>query len=49
MSKFLQTTGFKWKDSKNIDLNKYINNSWTCCVLETDLENPEELRELHEG
>ena len=30
MSKFLQTTGFKWKDSKNFDLNKYINNSWTC-------------------
>lgn len=49
MSQFLQTAGFKWKDSKNFDLNKYISNSQTGCVLETDLENPEELRKLHDG
>ena len=49
MSKFLQTAGFKWKDSKNFDLNKYISNSQTGCVLETDLENPEELWKLHDG
>ena len=47
MSKFLPATGFKWMDPKEFDLNKYTNNSSKGCVLEVDLEYPEELRELH--
>ena len=27
MSKFLPTSGFKWIDAKEFDLNKYTNNS----------------------
>ena len=47
MSKFLPTSGFKWIDLKEFDLNKYTSNSSKGCVLEVDLEYPEELRELH--
>ena len=47
MSKFLPTSGFKWTDLKEFDLNKYTSNSSKGCVLEVDLEYPEELRELH--
>ena len=43
MSKVLSTSGFKWIDSKEFNLNKYTSNSSTGCVLEINLE----LRELH--
>ena len=47
MSNFLPTSGFKWIDPKQFDLNKYINNSSKRFVLEVDLEYPKELRQLH--
>ena len=47
MPKFLLTSGFKWIDPKEFDLNKYTNNSLKGCVLEIDLEYPKELHELH--
>ena len=28
MCKFLPTSGFKWIDPKEFDLNKYVKNSW---------------------
>ena len=43
MSKFLPTSGFKWIDLKDFDLNEYISNSSKECVLEVDLEYPKEL------
>ena len=47
MSKFLPTSGFKWVDPKDFDLNKYTSNNSNGCVLKVDLEYPKELRELH--
>ena len=47
LSKFLSTSGFKWIDPKELDLNKYTSNSSKGCVLEVDLEYSKELRELH--
>ena len=47
MSKFLPTSGFKWIDPKEFDLNKYTSNSSKGCVLEVDLEYTKELRGLH--
>ena len=47
MFKFLLTSGFKWINPKEFDLNKYTSNSSKGCVLEVDLEYPKELRELH--
>ena len=47
MSKCLSTSGFRWIDPKELDLNKYTSNSSKVCVLEVDLEYPKELRELH--
>ena len=47
MSKFLLTSGFKWIDPKEFELNKCTSNSLKGCVLEVDLEYPKELRELH--
>ena len=44
--KFLPTSGFKWIDSKEFDLNKYTSNILKGCILEVDLEYPKELREL---
>ena len=41
--KFLPTSGFKWIDSKEFDLNKYTSNNWKGCVLEVDFEYPKEL------
>ena len=38
MSKFLPTSGFKWIDPNEFDVNKYTSNSWKECVLEFDLE-----------
>ena len=43
MSKFLPTSGFKWIDPKEFDLNKYSSNSWKGCVPEVGLEYPKEL------
>ena len=47
MSKLLLTSGFKWVDPKEFDLNKYTSNSLKGYVLEVDLEYPKELYELH--
>ena len=47
MSKFLSTSGFKWIDPKEFDLNNYISNSSEGCVLEVDLEYYKKLYELH--
>ena len=47
MSKLLPTSGFKWVDPKEFDLNKYTSNSLKGYVLEVDLEYPKELYELH--
>ena len=47
MSKFRSTSGFKWIDPKEFNLDKYANNSSKGCVLEVDHEYPKELRELH--
>ena len=47
MPKFLLTSGFKWIDPKEFELNKCTSNSVKGCVLEVDLEYPKELRELH--
>ena len=46
MSKFLPTSGFKWIDLKEFDLNKHTSNSSKGCVLEINLEYPKELHEL---
>ena len=47
MSKFLPTSGFKWIYPKEFDLNKYTRSYSKGYVLEDDLDNPKELRELH--
>ena len=47
MSKFLPTSGFKWIDTEEFNLNKYTSNSSKGCILEVDLKYPKELRELH--
>ena len=47
MSKFLPTSGFKWKDQKGVDLNKYTGNSSKGCLLEVHLEYPKESQKLH--
>ena len=47
MSKFLPTSGLKWIDPKEFDLNEYTSNSSKGCVLKVDLEYPKELHELH--
>ena len=49
MSKFRLASRFKWLYSKEFDLNKYTNYSSKGCVLEADLEYPEEKRELHKN
>ena len=46
MSKFLATSGFKWIDRKQFDLNKYIINSSEGCVIKAVLAYPNELCEL---
>ena len=46
MSKFFPTSGFKWIDSKEFDLNNYTSNSSKGCLLEVDLEYPKELWEI---
>ena len=38
MYKFLPTSGFKWIDPKEFNLNKYITNSANGCFLESNLE-----------
>ena len=47
MSKFSPTSEFKWRYSKEFDVNRYSKNSSKGCVLEVDLEYSKELRELH--
>ena len=43
MSKFLPTSGFRWIEPKQFDLNKYASNSLKGCVLEVDLGYHKEL------
>ena len=47
MSKFLSTSGFKWIDPEESDLNKYTRNSSKRCILKVDLEYPKELQVLY--
>ena len=47
MSKFLPTSGLKWNNHKELDLNKHTSNNFKGFILEVDLEHPKELRELH--
>ena len=47
MPKFLPTTGLKWRDPKEFDLNKYTSNSSKWSVLKLDLEYPKELQKWH--
>ena len=47
ISKFHLTSRFKWIDPKECDMDKYTSNSSKGCVLEVDLEYPQELCELH--
>ena len=44
---FLPTSGCKWIDPKEFDMNKYTSNSSKGCALEVDLEYPKELNKLH--
>ena len=46
-SKFLPTSGFKYTDPQEFDLNKYTSSSSKVCVLKVNLEYQKELRELH--
>ena len=46
MPKFLRTSGFKYIDPKEFDLNKYSSNSSKGCLLEVDLEYPKKLHKL---
>ena len=47
MSRFLPTSGFKWIDPKESDLNKCSTSNSKGCVLEVDFECPKDLRELY--
>ena len=47
MSDSLPTSGFKWIDPKEFDLNEYTSNNSKWCVLEVDLEYSKELWKLH--
>ena len=47
MPRFLPTSGFKWRDPKEFDLNKYTRNSSKGCASEVELEYSKEFRELH--
>ena len=47
ISEVLPTSGFECIDPKEFELNKYTSNSSKVCALETDLEYPKELQELH--
>ena len=47
MPKFLPTGGFKWKDPKAFDSNRYSSNSSAGFVLKVDIEYPKESCELH--
>ena len=47
MSKFRSTSGFKWINLKEFDLDKYAKNSLKGCVLKVNHKYPKELRETH--
>ena len=47
MSEFLPTSGLKWIDPKEFNLDKYTSNSSKGCVLEVDLQYLKEFGELH--
>ena len=46
VSKFLPTSGFKWIDSKQFDLNKCTSNSSKGSVFEVQFKYPKELQEF---
>ena len=46
MSKFFSTSGLKWIDPEEFNLNKPPSNRSKECVPKVDLEYPKELREL---
>ena len=45
--KFLPTSGLKWIDAKEFDVNRCTTNSSKGCVLVVDLEYPKDLCGLH--
>ena len=47
MHEFFITSGFKWIDRKEFDLNKYPDNILKGCTFHIDLEYPSELHKLH--
>ena len=47
MSKFLSTSGFKWIDPKDFDLNKYNKNSSKRRIFEVFFKYLKKLCELH--
>ena len=47
MFKFLRTSGFKWIDPKEFDLNKYSGNISAVCASEVDFDYPKVLHQLH--
>lgn len=47
MTEFLPTSTFKQICPKEFNLSKYTNNSSKTCVLEVNLEHPQELHELN--
>ena len=46
LSRFLQTSGLRWTDPKEFDMNKSTSFTLKGCVIKVDLEYPKELREL---
>ena len=48
ISKFFPTSGYKWIDPKEYELNNHTSHSSKGCAVEVDLEYPKELRELHD-
>ena len=46
MSHFPQTIGFNWIDHKEFDVDQYTSNSSKGCVLQVNLEYPQELQKL---
>ena len=49
MLKSLSTSGLKWLDTVNYNLDKYDNDNLRNCILEVDFEYPKELHELQNG
>ena len=47
MARFPLTSGYKWLDPIELDLNKYTSNSSKFCVFKVHIEYPKDLLILH--